>query len=142
MLYVDYEISRRRYEETRKAFESMLDEKEVLFVRTQPGAVRFDKVRVTGGKQANSFEEYIAAKEKAQIDERLTEMRSILEDRRLVLESKEQDLRKSTEILDRVYCLRMIDKMRIYKISRITHYSDRQIHRFISCIIRTIKDGT
>ena len=142
MMYIDYELSKRRLDETRKAFEAMLDEKEELFVRTQPGATRYDKVRVTGGKTPNAFEDYVSAKERTNLDERLDEMRSLMQDRQTLLKAKEADLRKSNDILDRVYCLRMIDKQRIFRIAKITHYTDRQIYRFVGCIIRTINEAT
>ena len=134
MMYVDYELSKRRLDETRKAFELMLDEKEELFVRTQPGATRYDK-------PPTAFEDYVSAKERTNLDERLSEMRSLMADRQTLLKAKEADLRKSNDILDRVYCLRMIDKQRIFRIAKITHYTDRQVYRFIGCIIRTINEA-
>lgn len=129
-LFVSYEQTKRRYLESQRMLETILNEKEELFTRTQPKAVVYDKEKVTGGKNENAFEDYIIAKERKQIDQRLDEAKALLEDRKKLLALKETDLRQSKDVHDRVYVLRVIEGMTIRKISRLLHYEDRQIYRY------------
>lgn len=134
MVYLDYEAFKAKYLETQRSFDAILQEKEELFARTQPNAVRFDKERVSGGKIPNPFEDYMIAKEKKQIDQRLAEAKSILDDRERLLRLKEAELRASKAVIDRVYVLRYIERMRVYKIMRKLNYSERQIYRMLETI--------
>lgn len=142
MLYVDYEMFKRRYIETQRKFDAILSEKEELFARTQPKAVRFDKDRVLTSIKGNVFEDYVTAKEERQLDERLREVKALLDDRARLLKLKEQELRSSKEILDKIYCAAYIDRVRVFRIARRLNYSERQIYRFLSEIDERLKDGT
>lgn len=142
MLYIEYEQFKRLYRERQERYSEILREKERLFEKTQPKAVRFDRDIVSGGKSVNLFEEYVMAKEKTWVDERLKECRSILEDRRRLLELKEAELRASKEIHDRVYVLRMIERKRIDRICRTVSYSRTQVFRILDEIRTNLKVGT
>lgn len=86
---------------------------------------------VDGGTPKNTFEVYLIKKEEQQIDEKLAEIKSILEDREQLLKLKEQELRASNDIKDKIYKYRKLDKMRAYKIARLVGYSERQIYRIL-----------
>lgn len=137
MLYVTYEQFKIRYYETQRQYNEILNEKEQLFLKTQPKATKFDKERVNGGVSTNTFDEYLIEKEKKQIDERLEEVKTILEDRKHLLELKKDELKHSTNIQDKIYYYRYIDKMTIEKIGRLVGYSRPQLYR----ILRTIKNN-
>lgn len=137
MIYKTYELYKQKYYETQQRYNAILNEKEKLFALTQPKAVQFDKERVHGGAASNSFDDYLVKKEQQQIDQRLSEVKAILEDRERLFKLKEMELRESTNIQDKIYTYRYIDKMTIEKISLLTSYSRSQTFR----ILRTIRNN-
>lgn len=136
-MYLQYEVYKRKYYEAQTRYDEILNEKMILFERTQPGGVSYEKERVNGGEQSNKFDSYLIAKEQKQIDERLNEAKTILDDRERLLRQKEKELRDSKVITDKVYVLRYIERQRIYKIANVCHYSEAQIYR----ILRDISDS-
>lgn len=136
MLFLDYEEYKNRYIASQKQYDEILQEKEELFARTQPNAVRFDKEKVTGGTMENAFDAYLVKKERKQIDDRLAEAKNLLNDRKKLLALKLEELNASNEILDKVYRLNRIEHIRPYKIARIVNYSVSQVYRFLEQIDR------
>jgi hypothetical protein len=139
MLYEEYEVHKNKYYEAQKKYDDILSEKEVLFVKTLTKATTYDKEVVSGGKPSNTFDEYLIAKEKKQIDERLEEARSILEDRTKLLKLKEEELRLSNNPYDKIYIYRFIDRLKVYKISRLVGYGEAQIYRILKIIRKNVK---
>lgn len=131
MVYEDYENFKNQYHKTQLQYNDILSKKENLFAMTQPHTTDYGKVLVDGGTPKNSFDAYLIKKEEQQIDEKLAEIKSILEDREQLLKLKEQELRASNDIQDKIYRYRVLDKMRVYKISRLIGYSERQIYRIL-----------
>ena len=85
----------------------------------------------------NSFDDYLISKEKKRIDERLFEIKSILNDRKELLKLKETELRKSKNSVDIIYRMRFLDHMHITNISIIVHYSESQVYRILQRINET-----
>ena len=139
MVYVEFEIYRREYIETQRRYDEIITEKEDLFARTQPKSVQFDSERVAGGTAKNSFDEYLIQKERKKIDLRLEEARSILLERETLLKLKEEELRESEDVLDKLYCCRILDHMKIHRISRLLNYSESHIYRMLGVIYREVK---
>jgi hypothetical protein len=139
MVYLEYEEYRMKYWETQRQYEEILTEKEVLFSKTQPKSVQFDKERVSGGSANNAFDEYLIQKERKKIDVRLAEAKSIMEERENLLRLKEEELRHSNEVLDKLYCCRVLDKLKMQKIIRVINYSESHIYRMLGEIFREIK---
>lgn len=131
MVYEDYEAFREQYHKTQLQYNEILSKKENLFAMTQPHTTDYGKVMVDGGTPKNTFEVYLIKKEEQQIDEKLAEIKSILEDREQLLKLKEQELIASNDIKDKIYKYRKLDKMRAYKIARLVGYSERQIYRIL-----------
>ena len=104
-VFIDYELYKSKYLEIQVKYNEILTEKENLFTKTQPNAIRYDKMQVQGGTYGSGFDEYMIAKEKAKIDERLIEARQLLEDRERLLKLKEKELRASKDNLDQIYCM-------------------------------------
>lgn len=142
-VFIDYETYKIKYLEIQTKYNEILIEKENLFTKTQPNAIRYDRLQVQGGMSGNGFDEYLIAKEKAHIDERLFEARQLLEDRERLLKLKEKELRSSKDKLDLVYCMRYVDNKRPYAIARSLNYSESQIYRILDKIQKDIrsKDG-
>ena len=138
MIYAIYEEYKNKYYETQKEYNNILNEKEKLFMITQPSSSKFDKERVSGGSSDNTFDRYLILKEEKKIEQRLKEIRSILDDRERLLKLKEEELKESTDIKDKIYRYRYIDKLKVYKISKLVGYSEAQVYRFLDEIRRKI----
>lgn len=138
MIYAIYEEYKNKYYETQKEYNNILNEKEKLFMITQPSSSKFDKERVSGGSSDNTFDRYLILKEEKKIEQRLKEVRSILDDRERLLKLKEEELKESTDIKDKIYRYRYIDKLKVYKISKLVGYSEAQVYRFLDEIRRKI----
>ena len=139
-VYIVYEDFKNKYLETQKKYDEILKEKEELFQRTQPKAINYDKEKIDTGYSYNAFDEYLIAKEKAKIDERLEEVKSILGDRKRLLYLKEQELRSSKNSIDQIYKMRYIDCSNVRKIARISCYSESQVYRILDMVRKTIEE--
>lgn len=139
MLFLDYEEYKTKYIETQKKYDEILSEKEELFARTQPKAIRFDVERVAGGKQEKTFDTYLIDKERKRIDERLDEVKSLLEDRERLLKLKRVELYESNELYDKIYRLKYVETIRAYKIARMLNYSPSQVYRILEQIDKAIE---
>ena len=140
MVYIIYEDFKNKYIETQKRYDEILREKERLFSKTQPASVDYDKERVSGGTASNPFDAYMIAKEEKHIDERLMEIRSILDDRGKLLKIKEKELRNSKALEDKIYRMRHLDRLKVYQIAKLLNYSEPQIYRILRKISKTLKD--
>ena len=135
MLYAEYHITREKYFDAQRAFNELIDEKEMLFARTQPAAISYDKERVSSsGSGRNVFDEYLIAKERSRIDERIAEQKTILDDRKRLKDLKEYELRASKEWHDRIYVYYYLDKLSLTKIESRVPYSRVQIWRILQKI--------
>ena len=115
-IYITYEEYKNRFYAVQTQYNKILAEKEQLFAKTQPKSTNFDKAVVDGGKRSNAFDDYLIIKEKKQIDKRLIEVKSILADRKNLLESKETELKNSKEWIDKLYIYKYIENLSIKKI--------------------------
>ena len=134
MLYIEYHEYRDKYIVAQRKYDEVLSEKEHLFARTQPKATQYDKEVVSGGSPSNSFDEYLIAKEKKQIDERLEEAKSILEDREKLLKLKKEELRLSSNPYDKIYYYKFVENQSPYKMKWQVGYEVAQIYRILEKI--------
>lgn len=139
MLYIEYHEYRDKYYDAQKKYDEVLSEKESLFARTQPKATQYDKEVVSGGSPSNTFDDYLIAKEKKQIDERLEEAKSILEDRERLLKLKEEELRHSKDWVDIIYVYYYIEKLSMRKIAKRIPFSTTEIYRKVEIIRKNVK---
>ena len=138
MIYKEYEEYRTKYYEAQKTYDAVLNEKEILFLRTQPSATDYDKEIVSGGTPSNAFDTYLIAKDKKQIDARLKEAKSILEDREMLLRYKTEELYNSKDWNDVIYKYYFIEKLSIRKIAMRIPFSSTEIFRKIQIIRKNI----
>lgn len=136
MIYEEY---KNKYYETQREYDIILTEKEKLFRMTQPSAIKFDKEVVSGGVVDNMFERYLILKEEKKIDQRLEEIKSILDDRERLLKLKEQELRVSTDVKDKIYKYKYLDKLKVFKIAKLVGYSEPQVYRILKIIRNNLK---
>lgn len=141
MLYADHYFIKAKYLNAQKQYDAILSEQEALFARTQPTGVNYDKERVTGGNPSNPFDEYITAKERKRIDERLQEIKGILDGCKELLDLKERELRLSKEWDDIIYTYYFLDRLTITQIEIRLPYSRVQIWRRLNRIKENLKAG-
>ena len=134
MLFVEYEMLKKRYNAMQSICDSILREKEKYFTKTQPNAIRYDKVAVLGGEHDNGFDEYLVECEKHKIDKRLNEAINILHARADLMALKEQELRASKDINDIIYVMHFLDGAKVLTISMALNYSQSQVYRIIEKI--------
>lgn len=142
MLYVEYEKYLNRYRSTQAKVDEILTEKEAIFLKTQTQGIRYDLEKITGGAYTNIFESYVINLEKKKIDERLQEAKSLLEERKMLLDMKERELRNSKELYDKIYRMRYIDNLSPYNIGERIGYSTSQIYRILDKINKILKNAT
>lgn len=134
MLYVDFERYKFNYLEAQERVNEILDEKTILFQKTQPKSSVMDMERVSGGSPVNKTEEYVIEMELRHINERLAEAKSILADRKEMLRQKEEELRQSKVKDDVVYVCKWLDDMKASEIASMISYSEPQVYRIIKKI--------
>lgn len=125
MVYVDYVILKQSYDESSRRLTELLDKKEEAFTRTLPNAIRYDLQKVMHSVSENSpLDDYVMDIER--IEEQIREARMLVYQRKEVLDMKEQELRASEDIDDRIYVLRFIQHLKTDQIARKLHYSNRR----------------
>ena len=139
MIYLEYEEFRSKYLSAQRKYDEVLSEKEALFDRTQPQGVSFDKERVGGTSDSNRFDEYLIQVERKQIDARLEEIKTIMEKRWDLLMDKEDELRASQDIMDRLYVLRFLDHLKMQKIAVQIPYSESHLYRLMNTLLNEIR---
>lgn len=139
MIYIEYVEYKQKYYAAQREYDKVLSEKEELFIKTQPSAVPTDKEVVSGGKPSNAFDDYLIVKEKKKIDERLEEARSILKNRKELLDLKEEKLKSSKNVYDIVYYSRCIENISPVQIGFSIPCDRSTVYRYMNEIERNIK---
>lgn len=134
MVYIEYERLKKQYEFMQGICDQILREKERYFTKTQPNAIRYDRLNVKGGKKDNSFDEYLDDCDRHKIDQRLDEAIKTLKARAELVAIKEEQLRKSKELEDIVYTMKFIDSAKTKTIAMALGYSESQVYRIIEKI--------
>jgi hypothetical protein len=89
----------------------------------------------------NPLERYAVTMDEKQIDEKLDTLRRQIKDWSILIEVKENELRKSRDIPDRIFTLRYLDGVSVSRISSIISYSKKQIYRILGKIEKRVKNG-
>lgn len=139
MLYIQYIELKNKYIAAQKEYDSIINEKENLFRATQPKGTDFSKEKVVGGTSSNPFDNYIIESELKGLDKRLEIARSILEARKVLYQLKEEELKLSKDVYDRVYVYKELYKLQVYKVAGLVGYSEPQIYRILRKIKKNIK---
>lgn len=129
-----YESAKAKYIDAQDAYRRLVDKKDELFQRTQPQAIEIKPDKISGGGASNPLEEYMIAKDRLGVDDRIVEARNILQERVQLLEVAERDLRQSPALYDRVYVMRYLSAHSVDYIARSLHYSKRQVYNIINTI--------
>ena len=138
MVYPEYVQYKSKYEELQNRFANLLLEKEKLFTDTFPRGITYDKDKVQCMPDDNPLERYAVTMDEKQIDEKLDTLRRQIKDWSILIEVKENELRKSKDIPDRIFTLRYLDGVSVSRISNIVSYSKKQIYRILGKMDKTI----
>lgn len=131
MQYLEYERYKVKYNGLQWRFSQILLEKEKLFTKTQPDAIRYDKDKIQSSVSGNMLDNYVISLEEKKIDQKLSILRKSLKNWQTLLDLKERELRRSKSMSDRIYVLKHIDGLEVSKIAGLTNYSKSQIYRIL-----------
>lgn len=128
-LYLDYERIKLKYTTLQEQFARVLLEKERLYTKTLPSAIRYDKDKVMTTVDGNPLEDFVISVEDKSLDDKIERFRQLMKDWAVLLEVKEGELRRSRDIFNRIYVLKYLDNYSVSRIAKILHYDRTQIYR-------------
>ena len=134
MIYIQYERIKQKYRVSQDNYEELIREKEDLFSLTQPKSQQTDTERVSGGQRENAYDKYLIRQEQSNIEERLEAAKEIMEIRKQMLEQKRAELEASEDVMDRLYYMKYIKRMRAKEICDVIGYSRSQTTRYLKLI--------
>lgn len=129
VIYLEYESFRIKYRNLQEKYDDALTEKEKLLTKAMPSATRYDKEPVKCNSNGNPNEDYVISLEEKKIDEKIEKFERLLSEREKLINIKEKELRKSNDIYDRIYLMRIIDGLGFDKISQRIDRSRAQTYR-------------
>lgn len=146
-LYLEHRKQYLSYLEAQKKLEDIINEYEIILAKVQPKSSlaeherEFSKEAILppSGKKVNKAEEYAIAMEQRKIRERLSDAKLILQERFNLLDLKEQEIRKSRDIYNRIYTLKWIDGMKAETIIEETGYSRSQVYNIVRHITKQLE---
>ena len=138
MIYEEYENIWSKIRKIEKKLSDTINKREELFLSTQPKSAALDKELVDGKNPKNAIEQYVIQKE--YLNERINQYNQTLDDWYQVLRRKREELKLSKNIYDRIYYLRFIERLSVYKISVLVGYSKEQTYRYLKKIKMTQND--
>lgn len=146
-LYLEHRSYYISYLEAQKKLEDIINEYETILAKVQPKSSlaeherEFSKETILppSGKKVNKAEEYAIAMEQRKIKERLSDAKLILQERFNLLDLKEQEIRKSRDIYNRIYTLKWIDGMKADAIIEETGYSRSQVYNILKHLNKQIE---
>lgn len=125
MIYVDYVILKTAYNESLNKLKEALDKQEEAFTRTLPNAIRYDLQKVMHSPSTTSpLDDYVMNNE--YLEQKIRQAKVILVERKEMLDLKEQELRNSSDLDDKIFLMRYVDGMKVEQIARKLHYSGRE----------------
>ena len=134
MQYLFHNTCSRKLKKAEQEYKRLCGIKEAMFNATQPRAKALNHDKVQISKSDNAIEHYIIKLDEMRLNEKISEALSIVNDRKLLVEMIEQDLRNSKDITERVYYFRYVRNGTIDWVSKMTGYSVRQVERILDKI--------
>ena len=132
MIYEEYEAIWSKIRKIEKELFELINKRDELFDKTQPKSSPFDKELVDGKNPVNAMEEYVIQKEYYQ--ERLEQLNIMLDDWGQVLRRKREELQLSRNIYDRVYYLRIVEKILPERIAPLIPCDTSNVYKIIKNI--------
>ena len=140
-LFVEYHSLKKEVNKINDELDDLLNKKARIFGMTQPQASDVTKEMFPSAMSSNDkFLLYTIKTE--ELDKQITNKKNELGVKKYQMKLKLMDLRESKDILDRIYVYKYVDKKKVGKFYRLTHYSRMQVYRKIQEIEEKIKDVT
>lgn len=136
-LYEEYIEQLKKYQRAKFHYEKKLEKKALLIIQTQPGAVDTTKENVNGGKIENKFERFVSELE--ELDPEIQTARNERNLQEYLLKKKELELKNSSDIYDKLYYYKHIQKLRVKHIAPKINYSREQTYRYLKKLEEKIK---
>lgn len=133
-VYPLYIQASQRYETSVRCYDALLREREELFSRTQPQGIRYDRDKVISSPSGDPFGMYISEMERTGLTKRIETAKAIMADYREIRDEREQALRKSKDLYDKIFRMRYLDHLKPLYIARRIGYSKSEIYRKIDSI--------
>ena len=137
MLYEVYHKCKERQLEAYRIYCDLLGEKEQIFMLSQPKSVKYGEITHATGSR-NKFDDYLVAKEKTRIDERLNEAELMVSAGDDMAKRAEMSLRSSADKYDKVYVMYYLERYSVAMIAGKIGYSRSHIFRILSGIECTL----
>ena len=135
-LFVEHYKLNEEYKEAKKEFDKALEKKSQLLYSVVPKSANFENELVKGSS-SNKFLNYTIKME--EIDKEINVRRNLRDVLAYRLKLKEIELKKSDNILDKVYYLKFVERMKVKYISIKINYSKEQTYRFLKKIAEDLK---
>lgn len=131
MIYEEYHSLLKRYKEAENNYYLALDKKSRLLSGVFPGSSKIKEVMVDSS--CNSYDDALInyTSELEEVDKLINEARNTKDVLLYELKLKEDKLKSSIDIYDRIYVYKWIEHRRVKQYYRLLNYSKRQIYRFI-----------
>ena len=137
MIYTEYEKMWVVIRKQEKELFELINKRDELFTKTQPKATILDKEIVDGNNPSNMMESYVIQEEYYTM--RIEQLQQSLDDRYQALKRKREELKLSKNICDRIYYLKNIEKLNVFKVSVLVNYSKEQVYRYLRKMNKNIK---
>lgn len=126
MMFIDHARQKDKLAKTFLHLESLLEERQTVFDRTQPGSGGSE---VKTSPRNDKYDAYLIATEI--IDKRLSDAWDIVIQWEKLLHKTEEALEASHDILDRVYYMSEVKGCTIGQVAKALNYTERQVRRFM-----------
>ena len=136
MIYIDYEKMWAVIRKQECELIELINERDELFNMTQPKGTTFDKELVDSSHHGNTLETYAIKEE--YLTNKIHQLDQSITDRYQLLNRKRKELEISKNIYDRIYYLKFIEKLSIYKIANLVGYERTSIWRHLKKIEKNI----
>lgn len=137
-LFVEHYRLNEEYKEAKKAFDKALEKKSELLYSVVPKSANFENELVKGSS-SNKFLNYTIKME--EIDKEINVRRNLRDVLAYRLKLKEIELKKSDNILDKVYYLRIVERIKVRQICIKINYSKTQTYRILEEVRKKCKMG-
>lgn len=137
VVYLEYETAKGKYKRALNRLKELTDKRELLFLKTQPKGISYDKDKIQTGDDENMLEKYVIALE--ELEPKIKYAKRLVNDRQRVLELAKMNLISSEAIEDIIYCKRYFERKKVRKISLEIGYDERQIYRILGKIRKSSK---
>ncbi len=138
MIYEEYEAIWSKIRKLEKELFESINKRDELFDKTQPKSPKFDKEMVDGKNPSNMMEQFVMQQE--YYDLKIKQLNQSLDDRYQILNRKREELKRSKNVYDKIYYLRYVERLGVYKISVLVGYSKEQTYRYLRKIKMTQND--